>query len=196
MSSLLSSVRGVALLSIVLVGAVASGCSSSATPDDNTGLNGALGGVGGTAAVTGAYGTEPVKPVLSAYWIGIPDDSGEAGGGPFLYLFSAPVSCDQLSKADKWGDTIPAGTQVLEMIVGTTNTGVAAPAAPNAGANVSEVNYVHGGSPDDTRAKSGSVTLTTYMKGASIDGMVDVTFDTGTVKGTFHAVWCPGGHEH
>jgi hypothetical protein len=61
---------------------------------------------------------------------------------------------------------------------------------------IHEVNFIHGGNPDDTRATSGTVTLTSYMKGASVDGTIDVKFPTGSAKGTFHATWCPGGHEH
>lgn len=144
----------------------------------------------------GEYGTEPIKPVMSAIWIGIPGDANESAGGPFIYLFGGSVTCNQLSKADKWGDTIPAGTQVLEIIAGGTTAGAALPTSQNAGANVAEVNFIHGGNPDDSRATSGTVTLTSYVKGASVDGTIDVKFATGSAKGTFHATWCPGGHEH
>jgi hypothetical protein len=188
----------VALLSTAAIAFLGASCSSksSTTPDDNTALNGSAGGIGGTAALVGEYGTEPIKPVMSAIWIGIPGDPSESAGGPFIYLFDGSVTCNQLSKADKWGDTIPAGTQVLEIIAGSTTSGVALPAAPNASANVAEVNFIHGGNPNDTRATSGTVTLTSYVKGASVDGTIDVKFPTGSAKGMFHATWCPGGHEH
>lgn len=189
----------VPLLSSVAVAVLAAACSSSSSkpiPDDTTSLNGTAGGIGGTAMLMGEYGTEAIKPVLSALWIGIPGDASESAGGPFLYLFGAAVTCNQLSQANKWGDTIPAGTQVLEIIAGSTTAGVALPAAANASANVSEVNFIHGGNADDTRATSGAVTLTSYVKGASVDGTIDVKFPTGSAKGTFHATWCPGGHEH
>ena len=189
----------VTALSTVAVAILAASCSSKSsttTPDDNTALNGSAGGVGGTAALMGEYGTESIKPVMSAMWIGIPGDPKESAGGPFIYFFGGSVTCNQLSKADKWGDTIPAGTQVLEIIAGSTSAGIALPTAQDAAANVAEVNFIHGGSPDDTRATSGTVTLTSYVKGASVDGTVDVTFPTGSAKGTFHATWCPGGHEH
>ena len=188
----------VPLLSSVAVAFLAAACSSStkSTPDDTTSLNGGAGGSGGTATLAGEYGAEPIKPVMSAIWIGIPGDANESAGGPFIYLFDGSITCNQLSKADKWGDTIPAGTQVLEIIAGSTTAGAALPASENAGANVAEVNFIHGGSPDDTRANAGSVTLTSYVKGASVDGTIDMKFPTGSVKGTFHATWCPGGHEH
>lgn len=189
----------VALLSTAAVALLGAACSSKSTttiPDDTTALNGSAGGVGGTAALMGEYGTEPIMPVMSAIWIGIPGDQSESAGGPFIYLFGGSVTCNQLSKADKWGDTIPAGTQVLEIIAGSTTAGVALPAQSSADANVSEVNIIHGGKSDEQRATSGNVTLTSYVKDVSVDGTIDVKFPLGSAKGTFHAVWCPGGHEH
>ncbi|GAC1523133.1 MAG: hypothetical protein NVS3B10_23200 [Polyangiales bacterium] len=51
----------------------------------------------------------------------------------------------------------------------------------------------------ESRAASGNVTLSSYVKVVSVDGAVDVTFPAGSAKGTFHAtfhaIWCPGGHE-
>ncbi|MEJ7730989.1 MAG: hypothetical protein WKG00_17450 [Polyangiaceae bacterium] len=178
---------------LCVAGLLCVGCGT--TPDDNPSLDGGAGGVGGTASITGTYGTEPVKPVLAAYWIEFPADPAEGANGPLIYLFGASISCDQLSMAD-WGDTIPAGTQLLEMIVGTTTPDKAVPAAASAAADVAEVNYIHGGNPDDTRATSGSVTLTAYTKDVAVAGTVDVKFPTGDVKGSFNAKWCPDGQEH
>ena len=182
------------LLSTVAIAILAAACTK--TPDDNTALNGSAGGTGGTASLTGMYVTEAINPVMSAIWVGIPGDPTESAGGPFIYLFGGVVTCNDLSKADKWGDSIPANMQVLEIIAGSTTPGVALPAEANAGANVSEVNIIHGGKSDEQRATSGNVTLTSYVKDVSVDGTIDVKFPLGTAKGTFHAVWCPGGHEH
>ncbi len=170
-------------LSIVAAAILGAGCSSKSSttiPADNTALNGSAGGIGGTAVLMGEYGSEPIAPVMSAIWIGLPGDPSEAAGGPFIYLFGGSITCNQLSKADKWGDTIPAGTQVLEIIAGSTTAGAALPAAPNAAANVAEVNFIHGGNPDDSRAASGTVTLTSYVKDTSVDGTIDVKFATGS----------------
>jgi hypothetical protein len=132
---------------------------------------------------------------VAAYWIGTPDNAAETGGGPFVYLFSGPVTCADISAASGWVTTIPAGTQVTEMLIGTTTTGTAVPAAAHAAANAVEANYATGGSTTETRATSGSVTLTAYTKDVAVDGTVDLTFPAGSAKGTFHAVWCPTGHE-
>ena len=58
-----------------------------------------------------------------------------------------------------------------------------------------EANYATGGSAAETRATSGTVTLTAYSEDSAVDGTVDVTFPTGSAQGTSHAVWCPTGHE-
>jgi hypothetical protein len=186
-----AAVLGLGVAGGVIVGA----CSSTAAPvGDSTALNGDAGGVAGSGSVTGLYGTEAIKPIVSAYWIGQPGDQSESGGGPFVYLFSTSVSCDDLSKGDGWAPSLPAGTQALEMIIGVTATGTAAAAGPHAGAGVSEVNFFSPTSAE-SRATAGNVALTAYVKDVSVDGTIDVTFPAGNAKGTFHATWCPGGHE-
>ncbi len=177
------------------------GADSAATSDGAVGgdatvdAGGDGGSVGGSASLTGTYGTDTIKPVVAAYWIGQPSSPAEAAGGPFLYLFSGPVSCDDLSHGSGWRARIAAGTQVLELIVGTTTTGTPVPAAAHAAANVAEVNYSFGQTTTESRATAGNVTLTTYAAGASVDGTLDVTFPMGSAKGTFHAVYCAAGNE-
>jgi hypothetical protein len=68
-------------------------------------------------------------------------------------------------------------------------------AAAHAAANVAEVNYASGGATGETRATSGTVTLSSYAAGVAVDGSVDVQFPVGSAKGTFHAIWCPTGRE-
>jgi hypothetical protein len=171
-------------------------CSSTAAPAvDTTSLNGDAGGVGGNGSLSGTYGSEAINPVVAAYWVGKPTSPDESAGGPFVYLFSTPVTCDQLSTASAWVTNLPAGAQALEAIIGTTTPGAAVSASPHAGANVAEVNYFFGHSTAESRATTGTVTLTSYTPGVAVDGVVDVAFPSGNAKGSFHATWCPGGHE-
>jgi hypothetical protein len=149
----------------------------------------------GSGSLTGKYGTDPIAPIVAAYWIGIPDDPNETGGGPFVYLFSGPVTCADISGASGWVTSIASGTQVTELLIGTTTVGTAVPATAHAAPNALEANHAVGGSSVETRATSGSVTLAAYTKDVSVDGTVDVTFPDGSAKGSFHAVWCPTGHE-
>lgn len=196
MSRSIFSAPRLVFVTAALIGAVVACGSSSNTPaGDSTAINGDAGAVvGGSAMLTGMYGADAIKPIVAAYWVGQPDDQSESGGGPFLYLFSTNVTCNDISKSSGWAPSLPAGTQALEMIVGVTATNVAAPAGPHAGANVSEVNFF-GPTSAESRAASGTVTLTSYVKDGSVDGTLDVAFPAGSAKGTFHATWCPGGHE-
>ena len=45
------------------------------------------------------------------------------------------------------------------------------------------------------RAVDGSVTLTDYTEDVSVAGTVDATFASGSVSGTFEAIWCASGRE-
>jgi hypothetical protein len=74
-------------------------------------------------------------------------------------------------------------------------TATAVSAAPHAAPKALEANYATSPSANESRATSGTVTLTAYAKDAAFDGTVDLTFPMGNAKGTFHAIWCPGGHE-
>jgi hypothetical protein len=205
---------------LAAAGSLAIGCSSSSTASGVSDAGGDSGATDAAAAEGGAtdggadsggdagadtgaatndlqgtYGTDPIKPIAAAYWIGMPGNPNESGGGPFIYLFSGPVTCADLSQGSGWLTTIPTGTQVLELIVGTTSIGTPVPAAAHAAPNAAEVNYASGGSTAEARATSGNVTLTAYAKDVAVDGTVDVTFPSGQAKGTFHASWCATGHE-
>ncbi len=153
------------------------------------------GGAAGSGSLSGSYGNTPIAPIVAAYWIGKPGNPAETGGGPFVYLFSGSVTCSQISAASGWVTTLPSGTQVTELLVGTTATGTAVNAAPHAAAGAVEANYATAPSATEARATSGTVTLTAYMKDVAVDGNVDLTFPMGSAKGTFHAVWCPTGQE-
>lgn len=181
-------------LPLLFVAAAACSSSSATTTPVVPGANGDAGGVGGTGSVTGSYGSDAIKPVVAAYWIGKPGDPTESAGGPFVYLFSSPVTCEEISKGSGWAPSLPAGTQVLELIIGTSNVGTAASASSKAGADLVEANYF-GPAGGESRATAGSVSLTAYTKDTAVDGTVDVTFPSGNAKGTFHATWCPAGQE-
>ncbi|HEY8042005.1 MAG TPA: hypothetical protein VIF15_19515 [Polyangiaceae bacterium] len=150
----------------------------------------------GGGSLTGTYGTQPIAPIVAAYWIGKPSNPAESGGGPFIYLFSTAVTCADLSKGSGWSARLPAATQVLELIVGTTTVGTTVTAAAHAGPNVAEINYSFGQTTTEYRATSGNVTLTAYVAGTNVDGTVDATFPAGTAQGTFHAVYCASGNEY
>jgi hypothetical protein len=177
-------------------GAMEGGIADGASPSDLAAKgSGADLATATSNNITGMYGTEPIKPIVAAFWIGMPGNPSESGGGPFIYLFSGPVSCADLSQGSGWVTKIPNGTQVLELIVGTTSIGTPVPASAHAAPNMLEANYAFGGSATEARATSGNVALTAYSNGVSADGTVDLTFPSGQAKGSFHAVWCASGNE-
>jgi hypothetical protein len=151
-------------------------------------------GVAGNSDLTGTYGTADILPIEAAYWIGSPGNAGESNGGPFIYLFGGPVSCNDLSQGAGWLDSLPADTQVLEMIVGSTTTGSEVPVG-DPGSDGVEINYNVAGQDNETTADSGGVTLTTYTADTEVDGTVDATFAEGSASGTFQAVYCATGNE-
>src|SRR4051812_21694944 len=112
-----------------LDGGDASGTAAEAGTDGGPRDTAADSGAGtgsamGSAALTGMFGSDPIRPIQAAYWNGMPNDVNEAGGGPFVYLFSGPVTCADLSRAPAWIGTLPAGVQVLEMLIGATTPGM------------------------------------------------------------------------
>ncbi len=191
MSHLLCILRSSAVLALSLGGAA---CSSG-PPADTRDLNGPEGDlVGGTGSLTGTYGSEAIAPIMAAYWVGQPDDPAEAAGGPFINVFSTPVTCNDIS-VHGWLSTIPPESQVLELIVGTTEVGAEAATSSGAQAGRAEVNYLFGHTAGEERANAGSVTLTAYATDVAVDATINVTFPSGSAEGTFHAVYCPGGQE-
>ena len=174
------------------------GITDGSTGSDAAATDGASvaeGGASGSGSLTGTYGNNPILPIVAAYWVGMPNSAAETGGGPFVYLFSGPVACADISAASGWVTALPAGTQVTELLVGTTTIGTPVPAAAHAAANAVEANYAAGGSAAETRATSGSVTLTAYTKDVAVDGTLSLTFPAGSATGSFHAVWCATGKE-
>ena len=181
------------LLAVSLAGAACG--STSSIPADTRSLNGANGDVvAGTGTLTGTYGSAPILPIKAAFWSGQPIDPTESAGGPFVDLFSTPVTCNDISVTG-WLSKIPPETQVLELILGTTTSGTRLPTADAAAGGVAEVNYLFGQPAGESRATGGSVTVSAYAPEASVDGTLDVTFPSGSAKGTFHAVYCAGGQE-
>ena len=165
------------------------------------------GGVGGSATIAGSVGGVAFTTVMSAYVIGSPDNAATTA----VYLIGAPaVGCAAIG-ASGWGRTIPAGTQIFEMIMATKTPAadtytVSTAAAPPVGS--AEVQYVlAAATKNETRATSGTVTLSTLTPNGPAVGKFKVQFpssgdagdggDAGAsaLEGTFNAVFCAAGHE-
>lgn len=127
-------------------------------------------------------GTTPVNPIVSAYWI------NTSPGETIVYLIAGQVSCSQLGTTG-WLTSIPAGTQVIELVMpSTTTTGMVS--IPSG-----EANYAFGGmsSFTETTATSGTINITNNNPMGAIDGTVSAMYAQGSIMGSFHADYCPGG---
>ena len=151
-------------------------------------------GGSGSGTISGSVKGATFDTVMSSYWIGTPDDPATIA----VYLIGKPITCAEISKSG-WSHTIPASTQVFEMIMtgsaaGTYKVSTANP--PPAGE--AEVQYIFAQpTKNETRANAGTITLGTLTPKSEAIGSFSVQFPDGTSKldGTFDAVYCPTGHE-
>jgi hypothetical protein len=112
---------------------------------------------------------------------------------------SANLTCALMAmQGVKWLGMLPAGTQVLEIVVEATPSAKtymlgSGPAAFGGG----EVNYAQGSmsSATETTGTAGSITLTKTTPMGVQEGMINITAPF-MVSGSFHAEWCQGGTEY
>jgi hypothetical protein len=133
----------------------------------------------------GALGA--VKPVMAGW-------ATTNGNETLIYLSSASLSCAMMmTKGTKWLATLPAGSQVIEIVVrGTPNIGTTP-----IGSLQGEVNYAEGSKSSSTEvnATGGSIMFTKAEPRKVFEGKVTATYPKGSLMGTFHADWCEGGSE-
>jgi hypothetical protein len=170
------------------------GASTGAGGSQATAGSGSSAGSGGSASsgsssLTGTLGAlGAVKPVMAGW-------ATTNGNETLVYLSSSPLTCAQMmTMGTKWLASLPAGTQVIEVVIrGTAKVGMV-PVQPLQG----EVNYAEGSKSSSTEvnASSGSINVTKAESKGVIEGTIDATFAMGSVKGNFHADWCQGGAEY
>lgn len=147
------------------------------------------GDVGNGSDLTGMLGAlGDVKPVLSGW-------ATTNGLETLIYLSSSPLTCEQMmTEGTPWLSTLPAGTQVIEIVV----RGMATVGTTNVGFLAGEINYAEGSksSSFEVNADSGSITFTTTEAMGVYEGSLEATYPMGSLMGTFHAEWCEGGQEY
>lgn len=149
------------------------GGSTGTTGNDLSGMLGALG---------------PVKPVMNGW-------ATTNGLETLIYLSSSPLSCAMMmTKGVKWLASLPAGTQVIEIVV----RGTAMVGTTPVGSLQGEVNYAEGSKSSSTEvnATGGSIMFTKADSKKLFEGMVMATYANGNLMGKFHADWCEGGTEY
>jgi hypothetical protein len=142
---------------------------------------------GGSATVTGTLGAlGPVQPIVSAIVI---TNSGET----LVYLTTAPIDCTTV-QASRWLGTLPAGSQVIEIVMkGNPMDGQTVMVPPG------EVNYGPGGmsSAYEVNASSGSVMyMSATAMGPVVGSFMASYADGSAVSGTFNATFCANGQNY
>ena len=166
--------RVAALTSLLLIG-----CSDSPTdPGEGT--------IAGTAVDL------PFDAVAASYRIGAPDDPQRT---VVVYLFDAPVDCADLGSPG-WDQRVD-GVQSLEIkTIGKTTGDYEVATGPTPGTGQASVNYTLTSptAPAEVSALAGTVTLTA-IGDDDAEGEFTLSFDGGTLTGSFRAAPCPEGHE-
>ncbi len=148
----------------------------------------------GNGVASGTIDSRAFDVVADSWWIGTPDDPARTR---VIYVFDKPVTCAQISKTG-WDTVVSDKTQSLEFkLIGTkpSNYPVAANGMPATGeASVNYTLTARTGTPAETAAKSGSVTLDTLTRAAA-DGSFALMFGAQKLSGHFHAIYCKDGHE-
>ncbi len=192
----------------LLIGPGLAGCHSSAGPADSgdlapgpadqraaqSDLTGVAGDLPAGNSIAGSVGGMTFDTAASAYRIGSSDDPATT----VVYLFSKEVKCAELATPG-WDKRINDHTQVLEMKeIGLTQSRYAVTTSPTPGPGEAAVNYTlssRTGTPVETQASTGSVTLIRVALGTGATGLFDLKFGGSALTGTFDAAFCLEGHE-
>lgn len=172
------------------------GSAASAGSEMAGGAAGAAGAMamqgGASSDITGTLGQlGPVQPIMAGW-------ATTNGLETLVYLSSAPLTCEQMmTKGSRWLGKLPAGSQVIEIVVGqpaaVKSYTIGTPAAFGGG----EVNYAEGSKSSSTEVtgSAGSITFTVAEAKGAHDGSIDVSAPF-KASGQFHAQWCEGGTEY
>jgi len=149
----------------------------------------------GSGTIAGSFADRPFETIAAAYHIGAPDDPEHT---VVLELFDADVACSDVDSAG-WDTRIDA-VQALEIkLIGTSPgeyavTGAAVPGSGEADAAYTVTSTT--GTPGETSASDGTITLDAVADAGDAQGAFDLTFPAGdTLTGTFDAAWCAEGRE-
>lgn len=168
------------------------GCASPPTSD---GTSPADTEVSGPGTISGSFGGRSFDAVGASFRIGAPDDPART---MVIFVFDKALSCDDVSGAG-WDAKVADQTQSLEIkVVGKDAGDYPLASGRTPGPGESDVNYTltsTTGTPAETSAKSGHVTIDSAAADAAT-GSFDLTFPGGdTLQGSFDAVPCAHGSE-
>ncbi len=149
----------------------------------------------GSGTISGSVDGRAFDVVASSYFIGQSDDPSKT---TVLYVFDGPVACADIGDPG-WDEKIADKTASVELkLVGKSPAKFVVAATPGPAAGEASIFYTlssTSGTPAETAANGGFVQLDTLKSEATASGSFDLTFPTGSLKGTFSASWCAGGNE-
>lgn len=149
---------------------------------------------GGSGEVSGSADGSPFTTLATSYFIGSPDSAATT----VVFAFSKPVSCADLATPG-WDRRITDATQLLEIKFFGKDPGMfTAVTTVTPAPGEASVNYTlssTSATPNEVGANGGTTTLTSLVPGASASGGFALAFGANSLKGTFNAVFCPGGQE-
>ncbi|MCB9679839.1 MAG: hypothetical protein H6733_00080 [Alphaproteobacteria bacterium] len=162
------------------------GCADGTAPTTTDGSPG---------TITGSFDGLPFDHLGAAWRLGSPDDPTNT---LVVVLLDHDVACAELADPG-WDARVPDGSQALEIkVIGHAPGTYPLATTRTAGPGESDVNYTltsTTGTPAETSADTGSVTLTATDAGAAA-GSFELVFPTGdALSGTFDAAPCDGGSE-
>lgn len=172
-------------------GASSAGSSSSGSGGGGTGGSGG----GGTGQLSGTVAGHTLGSVSAAYLIGQSDDPAHT---TVIYMFDTAVACADIG-AVGWDKKVTDKTGALEMkLIGKMPAKYPIATGPNPAQGEAVVNFTETSktaTPQEETSTSGHVQLDTLVDAKSATGTLDLVFAQGSLKGSFSANWCPGGHE-
>jgi hypothetical protein len=165
------------------------GASGSAGKSGGAAGTMASGNAGNITGTLGALGT--VQPIMSGW-------ATTNGLETLIYLSTAPLTCAMMmTRGTKWLSSLPAKSQVIEIVVGTPSAVKSYTIGTSAALGGGEVNYAEGSKSSSTEVtgSAGTIMLTKADAMGVQEGSIEVTAPY-MAKGTFHAEWCQGGTEY
>jgi hypothetical protein len=128
--------------------------------------------------------------VDSVYWFGGEGDPSRLE----LWIYQDAATCDDLSRPGWITKVRP--TDLLGISVGGAKPGVYEVAAekPPAPGKAYFLHIIDQSDPViESEGESGTITITSVKPGESVSGAFEAKFSTGTLQGSFNAIWCATG---
>jgi hypothetical protein len=190
--------RGAFGLALAAMCALGLGCSQQALvgrddvgAPDAAGLGYDAGFIDGPGYVDGrVHGHAVFDYVDNVYWFGGSGDTSRLE----LWIYQDAATCAELSQSG-WVTKVRP-TDLMGITIGGIKTGIyeVAPETPPPPGKAYFFHVIDQKDPvTESEGLSGTIDITSVRPGESVSGAFLATFSTGTLQGSFNAVWCATG---